>query len=302
MAARSYDEHFKKFPAHKLEKLNDIFPNCLPRMINHDWLCLITNSDQFSLYQHSILDRCSTLQTSAPIYWRDCMSPIYLALIQKYCILEIQPTAILERYITLFPSHFDKSILPTVATKLSRLSPEIQAYLLGFPIHQILPTPSMLNSAKEKLERLGLEQYFNDIEDANRRSLLEFKTLQEGEINIGNTENTLGDEDCQYNLFDVIVYVIDNIRYFFTRVEFESTLDKGVNHWTNVPLPPILKSQIKARHHLAKKLKLPKSAPLRILFQELLDDKLSFESRPKQSSSRSAELLLGVFLNLLHND
>lgn len=109
-----------------------------------------------------------------------------------------------------------------------------------------------------------------------------------------NTEDALMENVLDYNLFDRVPFVVGTKVYTFTRPEFANILETGLNPWTNVELPLMIKIEIAQRLQLAKELKLPKSAPILDLLTQVEKGELEDGSIPAVISGLLDPSILSV--------
>jgi hypothetical protein len=200
----------------------------------------------------------------------------------------------------IFPHLFDSKLFNTspLIYNMRLLSLPVQAYILGFPIHLYLPDEKTVNLQIDKLDQLGKDEYIRGRIEDNKTLLTNPSDLIISKENliIGNEQDTLFENVFEYNSCDIIKYYNDSHIYYFTYPEFNSIINKKINHWSNLPLPTSVIHQIKARLLNSQVYNLPQSDTLSHLLEKVEDDKLY--SEPTKSEPLCHQNLNRLFQTL----
>ncbi len=277
VAARS-QKHIKELSVELLA-----YPEIL---IESDYLDLIS-SLKYDIYELHLLARCDMLKKEAPLYWDGVARHLYTDLIKKN--IDVNNPKMnrksLKQYINIFPQLFNTNLMTmsNLIYNLRQLDRIVQAYVLGFPIHQYVPSSEVINMAIDKLDESGLDRYCDIIEEQNKKAFMSHPQIislfQTKDIIIGNEEDAYMEKIYVYSPFDIVCEYIDTHVYFFTRPEFATLATKKKNIWTNNKLSISILSVINSRIETGSVCDLPPSAPLRTLMERLDKDILysSFE-------------------------
>lgn len=213
-----------------------------------------------------ILARCALLTEKAPAYWKSIASNEYrkgITKMQKKGQLgNITRENVLESYRLLpglFPTNIDQ--YSDLAYKVALLDDIIRQYVLGFPVHQGVSAPDVVNVALTYLSKEGKEKYVEMMRNFNASAhnvglavpdhLLPAKMVKRNETDV------LDEQLTEYSPFDRLTYFSGMNVYTFTRPEFENLNKTDKNQYTNEELPMAIQMEISLRLQLAKKLNLP---------------------------------------------
>ena len=242
--------------------------------LNSDYLLPL--EDISHIYAESLGFRCNHLYNIAPLYWKYVGYKLYLPFVEK-CYPKAQNFTkdMIEIYSKCFPNLYPDSIInrSEVVISISNLDKEIQAYILGFPIHKYMPSDYNLNKALDKLQELGVDGYC---------SIVNSSDIISSDIKISNTENVHFEKIDEFVDFDVVSYYTDNEDsdgkhlFRFTRPEFKNILKDKKNFYTGEFLPFFVIEKIKSRFNIANEYNLPKSKTLNDLLNDI--ENLSVES------------------------
>ncbi len=227
----------------------------------------------YTQWEDDLLLRCESLQTLAPLYWDSVAKPLYQDFVKGR--IDTKNTQMkrktMNKYISLFPGLFpEMENMSDLAYNLNQLSIPAQAYVLGFPIHQYIPSSDVIGQAIKLLDEIGIEKYCDRIRDQNLK-ILHHHDLGPVELDIksANENDSLYELITDYNLFDIIRYYSDTHLYYFTGPEFPTVLTQKKNIYTNNKLPVSIISEIGSRLETRMVLELPKAATLRELLVKI---------------------------------
>ena len=226
---------------------------------------------------HKILMACQQKSTDLPEYWQK-MSLRYKELLQGiFNVGKVLPNKELPNKIkSLFPDFFP-AITESFTDKawfIYQLPTYLQGYILGYPIHEKSPSREELNEALKRLSNLGVDVYV-DTYIALHKILLDklvgtsLGFLCVDTINCVNEKDTLEESIYSYSCLDIISVDHDNKRYFFSRPEFPTLIEKGRNHWTNLELSTNEIVLIMVRDALTQVFRLPTAVPMRDLLNNI---------------------------------
>ena len=274
--ARSYD-YINKFGL--LEEMS-----CL----NCDYLEPLKYSD-WELYEEDVVARCESLLNNFPEYWERVAKPLYKDLVTKnmeFLSLDKKTVTFWDK---LFPNIFPEKIMKArnVSLMLHSYSTEIKAYILGFPIHEYIPSSQSLEKSIDKLNELNIEEFCKSLGGQKEEGGQKEKYLE------GNTQDSFLNNFEEYNRFDVVEYFTDNkgqlYRYRFSRPEFKILLKNGLNPYTREPLPEFLIENINNRNGIAEIYGLPPSATLSDLLQQVENGTLYLDEKVQNKDDDSSD-------------
>lgn len=286
--------------------------------INRSILC----ADRTNILRHNpnlyhlVVERVQFLQKNCPLYYVKVAFSRYYDVVK--CLyderllhnLTKEDLVLLNNY---FPGIIDCNLLEysDEAYALSLMSPELAAYILGYPIHQGIPSPEQMDNALKTLNELGREKYAEMIVNYNNAYPGLPSPFLRGapeQVKIANTENVLGDAVDSFSPFDILIFRKGEYLYRFTRAEFKSILENKKNPWTNEPLPASVLVDMEARMKKAGSCKLPTSLPIcelldktmsRTLYQE---EKLPPGSNPAPVSNHEYGNPFELLLHFMRNN
>ena len=194
--------------------------------VMNDYLdSLIISGDVLSL----INKRIEYLQTIYPDFWSHAAQPYYQRWIKRALDLyhDYKREDLWKLY-SLMPNVVDPRILSLSDRSFYMYGQPrlILAYILGYPLHLGTPTLDTLVSSLVKLDALGLKEYAKNI-GAKPPNLDYF-----GPVEACNLCDTLGKKIKSYSSFDVVWVIKGKHAFAFTRPEFKTVIESGINHWT----------------------------------------------------------------------
>lgn len=214
-----------------------------------------------------LLSRAKHLAENAPLYWekvgRSVYTPLFRqlrdnGLFREWC----QPDFI--EVLEYVPGIIDVGINPTemspLAFRVWAQPSVISAYLLGFPIHQMVPSRRLLDTALTRLSQLGPEAYMRELNTFQRNNLAIERVGHNINMAYPQEEDLMSECVFDYGAFDRVTVVIEERVFHFTRPEFASLLESRQNPWSNKALPDCILETIRSRVNLAKTFKLPDPA------------------------------------------
>jgi hypothetical protein len=257
--------------------------------------------------------RMEYLAGNAPIYWDKYARGVYKDLLQRLNTrqdLSRDDVVKISRLVPgVYPMISDE--FTDLAYKVAILPENTRNYILGFPIHRGSPTDETIHAALIYLSRHGKTEYAKLIRShAGSASIVPMPEVilrhggNGGKMERCNNEDILLEDVLDYNLFDRLSFVIGMKIYTFTRPGFDNIKKTGLNPWTNVELPLVVKSEISHRIKLAKKLGLPESSTILDLLTRVEEGKLAKEKSEESSQSpgpqgRDSSDLNSLFSNML---
>ena len=260
-----------------------------------------------------ILARCALLTEKAPAYWKAFASIEYrkniIKLQKKGQLGDITRIHVAECHRLLpgiFPTNIDQ--YSDLAYKVALLDDTIRQYVLGFPIHQGIPAPDVVNAALSYLSKEGKEKYVDMMRNfVNAPTELVPQQFLSGKLVKQNEKDVLEENLSDYSLFDRLTYFSGMNVYTFTRPEFEQLNKSDKNQYTNEDLPLALQMEISLRIQLAQKLNLPPPGTMielltRVEKGELYEsdfekEKKKRHSSPHRSNSDFRSTLLDLMLS-----
>jgi hypothetical protein len=236
-------------------------------------------------YAFDLIERAIFLKEKAPLYWNYVGYPLYSKFVEKKFKNPKFDKKLIEIYDKIFPNLFSDDVKnrSQIVIKLLQYDRYVQAYLLGFPIHEYTPNEQNIKKALNKLQEIGIEKYCQEVIKNN----LEFYFGKVAKIM--NQQNVNFDDIKEFNSFDVIFYYIDSNDsetkkvFLFSRPEFKNLIKDKKNFYTNEKLPEEIRLQIKSRIKIADKYKLPESETLYDLLTNLETNKLIFKKKKLQN-------------------
>jgi hypothetical protein len=205
----------------------------------------------------------------------------------------------------LYPSIIDKRILEYngLEYKLAILGDDIAGYVLGFPVHFMIPNEAHIHEAIAYIKQQGTEEYNKYICNYNAQSsTLNIPFKNNNVTKYANETDVLMEDINNYVSFDVVSYRCGDHVYRFSRPEFDQILKSKKNPWTNEWLPISIVETIKSRVKTAKELALPPSRPLLDMLKNLELGKL-FEATKKEMKENHSNIgnvhAMGFLLALL---
>ena len=257
--------------------------------IHNDYLDPLEYID-FELYKEIFMERCEHLKQHVNLYWETIAQDLYRRVLIENIVIDnpnLSKTEI-KRLDKLFPNIFSPKLLEgsDLLFNLKKLPELIQAYLLGFPIHEYYPSSQVLETALNKLETLGLDSYVESIIETNK------EYLSDPGFIVGNEKDELMEPIEGYSLFDIVKIYNETHVYYFTRPGLGSILQTKKNPWSNVPLPFSILSTINSRLDTAAISGFPDSAPLKELLESLTERSFSPEENQENLANSLFDMLI----------
>lgn len=222
-----------------------------------------------------IIKRFKSLKESAPIYALSVKGN-FVTLLEEVTpkqMENIKKDELIEFYDS-FPEQFSSNphLFPEEYFYLSIYPPPIQAYILGLPIQENVPTLRFIEEKVKELIEVGKDKYLTKI------------VLQEP-LEAINSENTLGDYHHLYHKFDRYEIEQNGKIYRFTRQEFPELLNKKTNFWNKCPISNIDLLNLKIRQIISDTLKLPPADTSENLLDLAMKGELYKEVKVSNNSS-----------------
>lgn len=225
-----------------------------------------------NLYVDETIYRCVHLMQEAPFYWKYVAYDLYYNFVKnKFADAKNFSKETINFYNECFPNLFSEKIKnrDELSIDLYNKDNVVAAYMLGFPIHQYIPSEEKVSQAIDSLQEMGIEKYC--------------ETLSKNvpvNAEIANPENVYMDKIENFNPFDVVYHYTDNCHnihlFRFTRSEFENILKDEKNFYTGKQLPLSILEEIKCRNNIAEQYKLPKCKTIYELLSEKEEEKKNF--------------------------
>lgn len=199
-------------------------------LVESDWIERFRYNDNLIGY---IIEHVKLLKDKAINYYNDCIQQEYFKVVKKLYDSKLLYKLSREELILfndLFPNIINIDVLGynNLGFKLSQMSNELSGYLLGFPIHQMVPDDKQIQLQIKSLIELGIDKYVENVKEYTKKTnsvSLSFST----ETNIINTTDVLTEDIDNYLPFDIVTYQVGNNIYRFTRPEFENLLETKKN-------------------------------------------------------------------------
>lgn len=229
-------------------------------LVESDWITKFRYNEDLVKF---ILERVTYLQQNAPIYYAHVAYKEYYNVavrLYKEKLLSKLTREELNTFNNFFSNIIDTKIFnyDDLSFKISLLNNEIAGYLLGFPIHLMIPDDEQIQKMLKLLSELGIEKYVKVIKEYTSLTYtipLPFK--EKKEVHFSNETDVIMESIDNYVPFDIVAYQKGNYIYRFTRIEFDKLIESKKNPWTNEWLPESVLSTIIARNKAAKKMNLP---------------------------------------------
>lgn len=265
----------------------------LPKeIINSDWFEIIKNlvSVRKDLeVVNQLMDRIQNLFNKVPDYWL-LVKKNYQELFEIiYREVGLNNLSIKELS-TYFPNLFNFNNLSSLAIKIALLKWPLQAYLLGYPIHQNFPSYKSLQESLLLLSKLGKDAYVTQIKKYWKELLMQ---LNQGN-NFANEENVYKENIYDFLPFDRLDICLEGHCYIFTREEFSEILKSKKNPYTNLLLPSWFLENFSCRVKMAENLGLPISRPILELYDELEKGTLFKKVNTQNNNNRISFLSYGM--------
>lgn len=241
--------------------------------INSDYLVPLDDI-KFDFYEKNLLNRCKFMKLTAPLYWEGVAKSLYQELINKNISEESFEWTYrdIDLYKELFPDVLPESIVNISKFKLNMktLPPVLQAYILGYPIHEYIPSEEIIEQSIDLVDKIGSEKYSNLIEERNRKMVYSQPCTLSVSIpseifNVGNEKDAMLEEVWKYNMFDVVRCYEGKHVYHFTRPEFVNILTNKKNIWTNKIIHTTVLYEMEARNRMALAYALPAASTIKTL-------------------------------------
>ena len=221
-----------------------------------------------------ILRRIDHLRANAPAYYAGVAHAEYRAVAVKLHRNNMLGKLTREQLVTfntLFPNIIDTRILAysDLSRQIALMGNDMAGYILGFPIHSMVPTDNQIVAALNTLDKDGTEKYMERIKRFNEQSHVSTNPFPLEMPSYANDQDLTLEDIDNYLPFDIVSYQSGSQLYRFTRVEFDQLISSKKNHWTNELLPPIILSTIAARNEKAESLALPGAAPMAEMFDKI---------------------------------
>lgn len=239
-------------------------------LVNTDWIEKFRYNSGLINY---IIERVKLLKEKANNYYNDLIYSKYTLVIEKLYRSKYLHKLSKDDFIllnNLFPNIINNNIFSynNLGFKLFQISTKISGYLLGFPIHIVIPTDEQIQKQIKLLCELGTDKYIDQVKEYTKKmsnivlpSWIETKFI--------NNTNVLTEDIDEYLPFDIIVYQTGEHIYRFTRPEFDSLLKSKKNPYTNEYLPKIIIENIRSRSYISKLCNLPEAKIYKELLTEL---------------------------------
>lgn len=256
------------------------------KAIDTDWIDLI-GTKYTKEWIEMILARCKYLNGKAPEYWKSVVRSDYSrmminAIKDKKMSREL---SLIRKIKEVFPEVCPElDMYSDLAWKISLLPIPVQAYLLGFHLELGIPHESLLKSALLTLSKVRHEEYLSNLKKRSE-DRVDFGPGCD-ELKPGNTQDVMLNDINTYSPFDRIYYTNGQHIFCFTRVEFNSLLEKKVNPWNKEKIPDHIIGMIQCRQDASKSLQLPSCEPLSDLYEKVSNGSLSLVQTEPESSDK----------------
>jgi hypothetical protein len=222
--------------------------------LNSDWPSKLRfNSNLVEI----LIKRIQQLQLQAPIYYACVATKVYYQVAYKIYRMNLL-TKISREQVKVFDNYFPNILSSHIFNykdlpfKLALLNNDVAGYLLGFPIHYLIPNEKQLKVALDLLNELGIEQYCESLK-------------KKSNVILANETDVLMENIDDYSPYDIVEYQTGEHMYRFSRAEFSNILQTKKNPWTNEDLHPTILSSMYARNLAAIEIRLPEAKILKDL-------------------------------------
>ena len=241
---------------------------------NHAFNKLVVHADYTQGFEYIsglpqlVMERLSFLKEHALCYYAKVAYPTYTAV----ATLIADKLNIWEDDLAGFCDMFQNETLHLKITsffgaELSKRSLEFKAYMLGFPIHKMVPDEKMIYQAIELIKEKGVEAYLLSLEREVSNEAI--KLPIDNEASFKNETDVMTERIEHYFPFDVVTYQVGPHIYRFTRPEFVQLINREINTWTNERLPFFVTREMQTRFSIASRHNLPPSCPAREILSEI---------------------------------
>lgn len=236
-----------------------------------------------------VLERCTLLAAKANSYWRTVAMPAYTRYLERsmeeHGLEGLSPDSFRELRL-LIPKLFedlDLAEISDIGFRLLTLPTILAGYYLGLPIHHEEPSRKKIVELIKELSHLGVEEYTNRLEAAQRAELKQ---------HISHEHDVLYENIFRYGPFDRVQIQQKGHTFIFTRPEFPNLISSKTNHWNHTPLPVPFIEKLRYRQKVAFTLRLPNPMPV----DQLLHNVLVERKRPPPRD-RVTPMLPSHFIN-----
>jgi len=260
--------------------------------ISVDRLNIIVSHD--SSYISSVLDRVKYLSSSHKRYWEVYARKAHSQFIERFLSapltvmannhIEYDVIKELSSYLDL-PEKTSQMISSELKYNILVKYRGLERYALG--CHDITPSPELLEGMITSLEELGIDEYCNLHSDKTRQRY-ESKGYE-----IMNDKNVSMESIWDYSPADIVGHVKDGKMWLFTRDEFKSLKNSGVNHYTKVQLDDSILSTITSVSKFFNSKGLKSCHTIR----EMLEGKIEISGGSSRSTGNPISDLLQIILN-----
>jgi hypothetical protein len=198
-----------------------------------------------------MLARCEKLQAEAPDYFREVAGPEYAKRLKKFVVPNLTPEVLLRvQKLGLNLVKAEWMGLSPLARQIMQTTTALQAYLLGFNLHEAPVSEELLMSALHTLSQKGPEAYTADIMQYYKTHIPSIPPCF-GQLTLANDKDLVNFEDIfSFSPMDRYYYIHGKHIHAFIRPELENILKDGKNPYTKEPLDKVhmgrIQRQLKA--------------------------------------------------------
>lgn len=258
-------------------------------LVDADWVQKFRYTPQLASL---VLKRITKLKEKAPLYYSSVGYKVYRNVIIKlyneklFTELTKEQLHVISDY---FPCIIDPKILSynNLCYKISLLGNDLAGYILGFPIHTMIPNDDQISLAIDYLMNHTPKEYCTYISTYVSKSYSIETPFSSSSPTYANNQDVIMENIDDYVPFDIVSYQTGNYIYRFTRPEFKQLIKSKKNHWTNEWLPLAVLSVIKQREITSREIGLPQSLPLYEIFDHLDKDTLFFPDKTQSHSNKN---------------
>lgn len=230
-----------------------------------------------------MLARCEKLQAEAPDYFREVAGPEYAKRLKKFVLPSLAQEVLLRvNKLGLNLVKAEWMELSPLARQIMQTTTALQAYLLGFNLHEAPVSEDMLMSALHTLSQKGPEAYTANIIQYYKEHLPSIPPCF-GQLTLANETDLLIFEDIfSYSPMDRFYYVHGKHIHAFIRPELENMLKDGRNPYTKEPLDKVYLGRIQQQLKAVAAWQLPPCEQMLTLLKKVESKELALPKEEKK--------------------
>lgn len=222
-----------------------------------------------------LLARCEKLQAEAPDYFREVAGPEYTKRLKKFVVASLAPE-LLQRVhkLGLNLVKAEWTGLSPLARQIMQTTKAMQAYLLGFNLHECPPSEEGLITALQTLSQKGPEAYVADIAQYYKVHIPSVPACF-GQLTLVNEKDLIIFEDIfSFSPTDRFYCIRGKHIHAFIRPELENILKDGKNPYTKEPIDKVYIGRIQRFLKAIQSWQLPPCEPMLALLKKVESQEL----------------------------